>query len=65
MFIILSLKNCPFDKIAVRKEDVVEVTLTNEGENVTVYTKNGEVIKVAETLSEVMEALNEQCGKEN
>ena len=65
MFIILSLKNCPFDKIAVRQEDVVEVTLTNEGENVTVYTKNGEVIKVAETLSEVLEALNEQHGKEN
>ena len=62
MFIILSLKNCPFDKIAVRQEDVVEVTLTNEGENVTVYTKNGEAIKVAETLSEVLEALN---GKEN
>ena len=62
MFIIFSLKNCPFDKIVVRKEDVVEVTLTNEGENVTVYMKNGEVIKVAETLSEVLEALN---GKEN
>ena len=57
---IFSLKNCPFDKIAVRKEDVVEVTLTNEGENVTVYMKNGEVIKVAETLSEVLEALNEK-----
>ena len=60
MFMIFSLKNCPFDKIAVRKEDVVEVTLTNEGENVTVYMKNGEVIKVAETLSEVLEALNEK-----
>jgi hypothetical protein len=62
MIIIFSLKNCPFNKIVVRKEDVVEVTLTNEGENVTVYMKNGEVIKVAETLSEVLEALN---GKEN
>lgn len=60
MFIILSFKNCPFDKIAVRKEDVVEVISTNEGENVTVYMKSGEKIKVAETLSEVLEVLNEK-----
>ena len=62
MFIILSFKSCPFDKIAVRAEDVVEVVSSNEGESVFVYMKNGEKIKVAETLSEVLEALN---GKEN
>ena len=62
MFILFSFKYSPFDKIAIREEDIVEVVSTNEGESVTVYTKNGEIINVAETLSEVLEALN---GKEN
>ena len=58
MFIILSYKNSPFDKIVVRKDDVAEVTTTHEGENVIVTMKNGSEFRVAETLSEVIAALN-------
>lgn len=56
-FAIFSYKNKPFDKIAVRRNDVFKVTVVCDA--VTVFLKNYEKIEVAETLSEVLEALNQ------
>ena len=56
-FVIFSFKDKPFDKIAVRSCDVFKVYAICD--TVTIFLMNGEQIEVAETLSEVIEALNQ------
>ncbi len=59
-FVIFSFKAKPFDKVAVRRNDVFKVNAISD--TVTIFLTNGEIITVAETLSEVLEALNQSAG---
>ena len=62
-FVIFSFKDKPFDKIVVRSCDVFKVYAICD--TVTIFLKNGEQIEVAETLSEVIEALNQSKTEKN
>ena len=59
-FVIFSFKNNPSDKVAVRRCDVFKVNAICD--SVIIFLMNGEIIAVAETLSEVLEALNQSAG---